>query len=96
MKVFVLYLSEDGLFQEYATNAKSLFEMIRSSGYGVDNIEFPDRNNGGDIQPWEKVPFNYRNLVKAMKLSSSKKYYSMFHCTTPYGFRIRVNELGKH
>ena len=67
MKVYTVYLSEDGLYYRYATNAKMLYEMIEDLRYeGMTNICYHD----GQSKQWRDVKFNQANVLKALKASA--------------------------
>ena len=85
MKVYSIYLSEDGQEIYYATNSKSLFELIEFTEYNPTIIQYLDDDN-----KYRVVKYNYSNLNLAVK---NKR------CVTAINeikkCNVRINELIK-
>jgi hypothetical protein len=85
MRVFAIYLSEDGLMSKAATNVKALFDLIEESGYEPENIFYIGENK----KSVEK-PYSYNNLLKAM---NREGFYGGASIYCKYNNNITVTEL---
>jgi len=63
MNIFTAIPVHDGLYFEYATNAKDLFAMIAGFGSGYECFFIMSHNDGKA----EQVKYNYASLAKAIK-----------------------------
>jgi hypothetical protein len=71
MKIYSLYLSQDGLMHEAATNAKALDMLLVKSGYSLDEIEVFDNIK----QQHRTLPYSYANLCLAVRVSSANNSF---------------------
>lgn len=86
MKIYTIYLSEDGLQTECYTNIKALYNGIMETGY----------INGGEQVGFytESVKFNYANLVKKLKESTqNNKYYANVQILEGTETKIYIKEM---
>lgn len=91
MKIYSIQTSGDGLFNEVATNVKTLFQLIEKTTYKPINIEYYDRINNQT----KSVKFNYNNLNKTIKESSNKnQYWAHVQIYCEYDATLKIQELG--
>jgi hypothetical protein len=89
MKIYTLQLSEDGLMNKAATNAKVLMHLVELSNYSVNTIAVFDKGNSEHLE----IPYNYSNILKAIKLSTfGGKYYASFRLEG-VGCSIYISEI---
>lgn len=71
--IFIIRLSEDGVFQEAYTNIKAMFEGIKKTNYTPITI---------DQAGIDEVTYNYPNLVKAVRLAqqNNRSHIASIEC----------------
>lgn len=85
MRVFSIYLSEDGLLNEAATNVKALFNTIESIGYEPIEIYYTDIDGKG-----VDAKYSYSSLLKAMNRDG---FYGWAYIKCANDSTIEVKEL---
>lgn len=84
MKIYSVKLSEDGTARQVYTNIKALYNGIETYGYTPKSIHI-DANND--------MPYNYNNLLKAIKDSSKDgQYYAIAFINCDNGSDITIVE----
>ncbi len=91
MRIYSLYLSEDGLHPRCFTNAKVLFGALNTVYENASEIQFYNRFT----EKFEYIKFNYSNILKAIKLNSGidNRYFIQFDVMCKDGARMQVKEL---
>jgi hypothetical protein len=91
MRVFTMYLSEDGLNGQCATNVRALHLLAVNSEYNPLTISYFDR----DTATHKSIGFSYENLFIALKASTgSSAFYAFCTLECESGTEIRIQELG--
>lgn len=89
MKIYTIYLSEDGLHGSVYTNVKAIYNGISQLGYTPLVVTIMDRSN----YTYTEVKYTYANLVKAIRSSSGDgKYYSRVTIDCEGGASIEIQE----
>ena len=73
MKIYSVYLSEDGLMSQVYTNIKALYNGILEHGYEAKTIMIRSRETNESAHyggRFTEVKFTYANLVKGLRESS--------------------------
>lgn len=84
MKIYSVTLSEDGTARELYTNVKALYNGINTYGYSTKSVHVV---NNADL------PYNYENLLKAIKASSHNgEFYAIAFITCENGSEITIVE----
>jgi len=88
MKIYTANFSHDGIHFEYATNAKTLNELVAAPDSNYVPVTILCHNGDNN----KEVKYNYSSLTKAMKKA---KDLNLLFCATIYcdGGEIEIMEL---